>query len=121
MNLNSRIFKLLPEASAAEVAYISNISANWTDEETQKFLHFYNGERTKPDTLLLLTLLGIIGVAGINRFVTGQIGMGILYLLTAGLCLIGTIIDAVNYKKLADEHNVQIAQKLMYRLGFKVS
>jgi TM2 domain-containing membrane protein YozV len=39
----------------------------------------------------------------------GQVGMGILYLLTGGLCFIGTIIDLVNYKKLTFEFNQQAA------------
>jgi TM2 domain-containing membrane protein YozV len=41
-----------------------------------------------------------------------QIGMGILYLLTGGLCLIGTIVDLVNYQKLAFEYNRQIAAEV---------
>ena len=35
----------------------------------------------------------------------GQIGMGLLYLFTGGLCLIGTIIDLINYQDLAFEYN----------------
>lgn len=37
--------------------------------------------------------------------------MGLLYLFTGGLCLIGTIIDLVNYKRLAFEYNSTIAQQ----------
>lgn len=37
--------------------------------------------------------------------------MGILYLLTGGLCLIGTIIDAVNHKKLTNEFNQKMAME----------
>jgi hypothetical protein len=35
--------------------------------------------------------------------------MGILYFFTAGLCFIGTIVDAVNYQSIAFEYNRQIA------------
>jgi len=35
--------------------------------------------------------------------------MGILYLFTGGLCLIGTIIDLINHKSLANEYNRQMA------------
>jgi hypothetical protein len=38
-----------------------------------------------------------------------QIGIGILYFLTAGLCLIGTIVDIINYKNLAFEYNQKVA------------
>jgi hypothetical protein len=39
----------------------------------------------------------------------GQIGMGILYLFTGGLCIVGTIVDTINHKKLAFEYNQQMA------------
>lgn len=46
-------------------------------------------------TTLILCCLGFVVVAGIHRFYVGKIGTGILYLLTGGFCLIGTIIDLV--------------------------
>ncbi|MBK6913032.1 MAG: TM2 domain-containing protein [Ignavibacteriales bacterium] len=52
-------------------------------------------------------------LAGIHRFVLGNIGLGILYVLTGGLCLIGTIVDLVNYKKLTFEYNQKVAQEVM--------
>ena len=60
----------------------------------------------------LNVLVGFLGLAGVQRFVVDQIGMGILYLLTGGLCFIGTIIDMVNYKKLAFEYNMVQAQQI---------
>lgn len=44
-----------------------------------------------PTTLLLVSIF--LGTLGIDRFMIGDIGMGILKLLTAGLCGILTIID----------------------------
>ena len=38
--------------------------------------------------------------------------MGILYLLTGGLCFIGTIIDLVNYQKMAFESNRKVADEV---------
>jgi hypothetical protein len=38
--------------------------------------------------------------------------MGILFFLTGGLCLIGTIIDLINYKKLAFEFNQKVANEV---------
>lgn len=63
--------------------------------------------------ILITALLGLIGFAGIHRFIMGQIGMGILYFFTAGLCLIGTIIDLVNHQKLTFEHNQRIANEVL--------
>ena len=42
-----------------------------------------------------IVLLLLVGVLGIHKFYLGQIGPGILYLLTGGLCGIGLIIDLV--------------------------
>ncbi|MEO9032125.1 MAG: hypothetical protein ABI285_02720 [Ginsengibacter sp.] len=41
----------------------------------------------------------------IHRFVIGQLGSGILYFFTGGLCLIGTILNTINHKDLALEYN----------------
>lgn len=62
--------------------------------------------------ILLTTLLGFVVVAGVQRFLVGQIGMGILYLFTAGLCFIGTIVDLINYQDLAYEYNQRIANEV---------
>lgn len=69
----------------------------------------YTGKRKSPQDLLIFTLIGFFGVAGIQRFVIGQIGMGILYLFTGGLCAIGTIVDLINNRSLALEYNKQAA------------
>lgn len=62
--------------------------------------------------MLLLTLLGFVVLAGVQRFYLGQIGMGLLYLFTAGFCFIGTIIDVINHKKLSFEYNQVKAQTI---------
>lgn len=48
-------------------------------------------ELKDPTTLLLISIF--LGSLGIDRFMIGDIGMGVLKLLTAGLCGILTIID----------------------------
>jgi len=37
----------------------------------------YNGERKKSDMILIGGIIGLLGVGGIQRFMIGQIGMGI--------------------------------------------
>lgn len=51
------------------------------------------GDRGSQTVAFVLCLL--IGVFGIHRFYLGHIGMGILYLLTAGLCGIGWLVDII--------------------------
>jgi len=43
--------------------------------------------------------------------------MGILYFFTAGLCFIGTIIDAVNHKELAMEYNAKMVSETLSMLN----
>jgi len=50
----------------------------------------------KKDTALLLCLLGFfVGINGMQRFYLRETGMGVLFLLTGGLCGIGQIVDAI--------------------------
>ena len=47
----------------------------------------------KRSTVLLLCIF--LGGFGAHRFYVGKVGMGILYLLTGGLCGIGWIVDII--------------------------
>ncbi len=113
----SNVMQLLPEIPPGEQEAISGIVQNVPDESAQMFAMAYRSQRKDETTILLFTLIGFVVIAGVQRFVLGHIGLGILYLLTAGLCFIGTIIDAVNYKKLATEYNVKIAHQIAMNLG----
>lgn len=46
-------------------------------------------------TTLILNLIGFLGICGLHRFYTGHIVIGIVQLLTAGLCGIWQIIDLI--------------------------
>jgi len=83
-----------------------------SEEKAQQFAMSYMSRRKDPTNILIFTLLGFVIIAGVQRFVLGQIGMGLLYLFTFGLCWIGTIIDLVNHKKLAFEFNAAQAQQI---------
>lgn len=108
----AKILQLLPELIGEEQAFIHNIIKDMDDESAQQFATVYRVRRKDPQTILLLTLVGFLGIAGIQRFIVDQIGLGILYLLTGGICLIGTIVDLVNYKSIAFEYNIQQAQQI---------
>jgi len=49
----------------------------------------------KINAIAYLVITVLVGWLGIHRFYRGQIGLGILYLLTAGILGIGWIIDIV--------------------------
>ena len=54
-------------------------------------------EMKDPTTLLLVSIF--LGTLGIDRFMLGETGMGILKLLTVGLCGVLTIIDWFTIQK----------------------
>jgi TM2 domain-containing membrane protein YozV len=101
----ANVFQYLPDLDGDELAYVNMLVTPMNDEQAQQFAMMYRSRRKDPQMILLLTLVGFLGFAGIQRFVLGQIGMGIVFLLTFGFCYIGVIIDLVNYRKLASEYN----------------
>ena len=66
-----------------------------------------------PTTNLIVSVL--VGSLGIDRFLLGDVGVGILKLLTGGLCGILTIIDWINIQKMTREKNLE---KLMNSYSF---
>lgn len=100
---------MLPNIEAEEIMFLQSVTKDLSAEEEKNFVMLYQSRRKDPQTIMLVTILGFLVVAGVQRFMLNQIGMGILYLLTGGLCLVGTIIDLINYKKLALDYNRQMA------------
>ncbi len=109
----ANVYELMPEIMGEEQMYISSLIKNLDDQKAQQFANIYRARRRDPMIILLVTLVGFLGIAGIQRFLTDQIGLGILYLLTGGICLIGTIIDLVNYKRIAFEYNQKQASQII--------
>src|SRR5699024_11005320 len=101
----ARLIDYLPHLEGDEAAYVAKIVEPMDEEQARRFARVYNARRKDPQTILLTALVGFLGFAGVHRFILGHIGMGILYILTAGLCFIGTIIDLVNYKSLTFDYN----------------
>lgn len=108
----SNIIHVIPEATGDEALYLSKLTEGLNQEQLAQFSHAYRARRKDPQTIMLTSLLGFFSIAGIHRFLLNQVGMGILYLLTGGLCLIGTIVDLVNHKDLAFQYNREIAKEL---------
>lgn len=108
----ARIIDVLPELTGEEMLFVQQIVNGMDDERARTFATVYRNRRRDPTLILVLTLIGFVGFAGIHRMLTDQIGLGILYFFTAGLCLIGTIVDLVNYQKIAYEYNTKIAREV---------
>src|SRR5690242_17532756 len=111
--MNQKLLTLIPGIEGEEYVYVSDLTRNLSDDRLAFFAAVYNGKRQKSETILITACLGFVIVAGVHRFILNQIGMGILYLLTGGLCLIGTIVDVINHKKLTNEYNIRMANESM--------
>ena len=108
-----KIYQLIPDADIMELQYLDSILSGKSEEQIKQFALVYRSRRRDPIIILVTALIGLVFVAGIHRFLLNQIGMGILYLLTGGLCMIGTIVDLINYKNLAFEYNQKVAQEIL--------
>lgn len=71
--------------------------------DESKFALLSSIEFKDPTTILIISLF--LGTLGIDRFMVKDTGLGILKLLTGGLCGILTIIDWFTIQKKAKEVN----------------
>ena len=106
------VYDFVPEAEGDEALYLEKLLSTLDEENKTRFSNVYRSRRKDPQTILILCLLGFLGLAGVHRFILNQVGMGILYFFTAGLCLIGIIVDLVNYKDLTFQYNRKVAQEV---------
>ncbi|MEZ4950749.1 MAG: TM2 domain-containing protein [Saprospiraceae bacterium] len=89
------------------------------DAETlRSFAIRYKGRRQDEKIILIMACIGFLGVSGIHRFMVRQPLMGVIYLLTGGLCLIGTIIDIIKYKSLTLEYNHKAMKDTVIELTY---
>ncbi len=112
----ANILQIVPEAEGDEMVFLQGLVKDMSDDQSRQFATVYRSRRKDPTTILIVTLLGFLGLAGIQRFLLGHIGMGLLFLFTGGICLIGTIIDLVNYKKMTFDYNQRQAQEISVML-----
>ena len=95
----------LPGIQPDELMVLRSLTKDMNEAQQNQFYTFYRGRRKEEQTLLLMTLVGFLGFAGIQRFVTGEIVLGILFFLTLGFCGIGTILDLINIKRMTSDYN----------------
>lgn len=99
------MYTTLPGIQPDELLVIKALTKDMNDTQQRQFFAFYKGRRKDQQTLMILTLIGFLGFAGIQRFITGDIVLGILFFLTFGFCGLGTIIDLINIKKMTSDFN----------------
>jgi TM2 domain-containing membrane protein YozV len=116
-SVNPVILKYLYDVTPEELITINSRTQGFSDDQLSQFCMIYRPKRKDPQLILILCLLGLVGIAGVQRFVIGEIGLGILYFFTGGLCLVGTIVDAVNHKQLALEYNAKMITETLSMLN----
>ena len=82
---------------------IAVISEKLTGVDDNKLISVCSTKLNDPSSILLISFFA--GTLGIDRFMIGDIGMGILKLLTLGCCGILTIIDWFTISKRVKEKN----------------
>ena len=85
---------------AEKIVYLKD-KLRTIDEE--KFTLLQTVELKDPTTILLVSIF--LGGFGVDRFMLGDTGMGVLKLLTGGLCGIMTIIDWFSVSKKTKDLN----------------
>lgn len=93
---------------AEKIVYLKD-KLRTMDEE--KFSLVSTIEMKDPTTLLLVSLF--LGGLGIDRFMVGDTGMGILKLLTGGCCGVLTVVDWFTISKKAKEINFNNLMSLL--------
>ncbi|MGO4294731.1 TM2 domain-containing protein [Chitinophaga sp. RAB17] len=111
-------FVTLPGIETEELIWLQELTKGYSEENKQRFLTVYQSRRKDPQTILICSLIGLLGPAGVQRFLLNQIAMGVIYFITLGFCFVGTIIDAVNYRKMTWQFNKKEALTCVALLGF---
>lgn len=79
--------------------------------DEQKFSLISTIDFKDPTTILLVSIF--LGVLGIDRFMIGDTGMGVLKLLTGGCCGILTIVDWFSISKKVKDLNFNNVMSLI--------
>ena len=109
MNAYQNTYTGFEDMTMDEYSFIHHASAGLSQNQMQTFMLVYNSRRKNPNDILFATLLGFLGLAGIQRFMTGQIILGLLFFFTGGFLGIGTVIDSFSYKSIANDYNRHLA------------
>ena len=86
---------------SSSIPFIRQRLESMSDES---FMTLQSIEFKDPTTLLIISIL--VGSLGVDRFMLGETGMGVLKLLTGGCCGVLTIIDWFSISKKTKEYNL---------------
>jgi len=82
-----------------------------TQVDDSKLMVVMSLDYKDPMTMLLISIF--LGHFGVDRFMLGDIGIGLLKLFTMGLCGILTIIDWITITDMSKEKNFQLIMMVL--------
>ena len=88
----------------------TQLTAGMTDQQKFAFQAQYGAVR--KDRVLILVISIFLGGLGIDRFLVGDIGLGLLKLFTGGVCGVFWIIDLFLITGRVDDYNRQKAHEI---------
>lgn len=88
---------------------------NLSDQQKMLFMTQFNSEKKDPGTMMLISVF--LGSLGVDRFMLGDMGMGILKLCTGGLCGILWFIDIFTTRARTSDFNRAKAQEIMMTIS----
>ena len=86
----------------AQLSEIKNKLATLPDD---KFVMISGASYQNATVMLIISIL--VGELGVDRFILGEVGLGVLKLLTCGGCGIWWLIDLFTIKKKTYDYNYQ--------------
>ena len=95
---------LTTNAKYFEPAAIPLIRSKLEKADETAFLSLQACELKEPTTLTIISIF--LGSLGVDRFMLGDIGMGILKLLTGGCCGVLTLIDWFTIGRKVKQNNL---------------
>ncbi|WP_103019748.1 TM2 domain-containing protein [Salinibacter altiplanensis] len=105
----SKVLRHLPELDGDEQVEVARLLNDMSDAQAGHFARIYRSRRREPVHILLLAAIGFVGAGGLHRLYLEEFALGLVYLFTGGLCVIGTIYDVIKYKDLALRYNRDVA------------
>jgi len=109
MDITHNTYLAFPGMTPQEADFLEQGTSGLSEEQRTQFFRIYEVKRKNPQNILLLTVVGTLGIAGLQRFAVGEIALGFLYFFTFGFFWIGTVLDLMNYKRIANDYNHKMA------------
>ena len=114
-NIDMFIAQNADKFPAYKMVNIQNALAQLDDS---KFVMVNTIDFKDSTTVLLLSIF--LGMWGVDRFMLGEAGLGILKILTCGGCYIWWLIDIINAKKMTQEYNYNQLRKVLAMQGVQI-